>query len=198
MARINVFDSTASVDSAGNAVNFNCAAALTEATATRTYPVRIYSPDEDTTVVGWEFVSSFPAANAVLALRWWQEFYCDKASLASPPGSARDWLGLDPSVPWMRETFAVFGGGAFVDIAPPIRRTAMQRRVGSNFESLYVPLTVYGLWVKLALYVDIASCTAITSPNDCRVQVYAHVGAHDERQYLIENGSVPYAYNAFK
>jgi hypothetical protein len=66
-------------------------------------------------------------------------------------------------------------------------------------DSLYVPLSVHGAWVRVALWVDTANSTDVAGigAGQIRLQVYATVGGHDEIKYLEQNGQLPYAYNAF-
>jgi len=210
MARILVFDSLPDItDSAARPCNWTWGTALSEVTAMKTMRVRIFNAAEDISVVGWEFLmSGFATRSVVAALRWWQEFYCDKAEVAYAqatgiPGNAhsypRDWPDVNPLFPWMRETLALSGGLGVVNMYPAVRQTNMQDRTGAPpyADSLYFPLSVHALWVRLGIYVSIADSTGLPDPLQVRLKVFAHVGGHDERQYLEEHGDHPYAYNAF-
>lgn len=220
MARILVFDSRAGNDSRGNpcltvqrggqvlqTFTDGFDVALSEDLAVATYPVRIHSPVADITIVDWEFYCAyFPTDATVMALRFYQEFFNDASNPTLPPGYGtlpagevylnRTWPGMDRAAPWARELVAVSGGGGVITMTAGERRLALQKR-GNDYDVVRAPLSVYGLWVRLALWVDIASSTSLDSPSQAWLKIYANVGGHDERDYLAQHGNTPYAYNAF-
>lgn len=224
MSKILVFDSQIGIydtagqlpqvpDSAGTLklMNEGWDLAVSEGLAIRTYPVRIHSAAGEITIVDWEFyVDVFPVDATVIALRFFQEFYNDDSGVPAPAGKPpalvnpedpaawknRDWPGVNATAPWSRELVAVSGGGGVITMTPAERRLALQKR-GNDRDSVRAPLSVYGRWVRLGMWVDIASSTSFDSPGLARLKIFAHVGGHSERKYLHENGNKIYAYTAF-
>jgi len=198
MARIKIFDSTATLNSRGDAITQaeDWPTALDALRAAHSMPVRCFSGDGPVQEIGYEFIADIMPDGATLALRWYQEFFNDKPSLNAPP-TVRDWPGVNPRVPWGRETLIVPGGAGVAVHHPVTRNMAMTYNRG-DFECLYVPLSIHTLWVRLAVYVSLADCTAITATQDTHIQIFAHAGGHDEKLYLQEQGALPYAYNAFE
>lgn len=205
MAKLMVFDSRATVDTAGNDVTsmrVGWEDAISEETAVRTYPVRTHSPFADIDTVGWEIfaLDLDPGAEVVniCALRFWMEFYPDQSHPDKVIGQEpqRDWPGVSGAAAWPREVLALSGGTTSVQHYRVIRELNV-RYIDNCFQSWWLPLSVHAPWVRLAMYMDVASSTGYTEPSQVHLKVYANVGGHSEREYLYQNGDKPYAYNAF-
>lgn len=216
MARILVFNSDPliTVDSANNPIPNNKRQVSTVLTApSYTFPIRLFSPaGPPVKYVGWEFLLDPPGSSAdVLALNWWQEFWCDRQQVYPGP-SNRDWQDVNVNTPWMRETVeAGLGTGGMSSYGLTRKSYLLGTRNGSVGDSLYVPTDVHALWVRLGFYIDTADQTAAAGGtisvggiwgftadgaiSAARFRVFAHVGGHAEVDYLYQHGRYPYVYN---
>jgi len=127
----------------------------------------------------------------------------------------RLWNGIPLSAPWMRETALVDSGSndAYgnrnLDIYGVTRRMTLQSRNAveppvedKNADCLYVPLSIHTAWVRLALWA-VADDDTVTDGMDWtnrganpHLRIYAHIGGHDEKSHLEDEGGLPYAYDA--
>jgi len=207
MSRLLIFDSlnkhAGKSDDTLISGQFNVSVAETAALAVRSNPVRCFNVSEEQRIVGIEFIlTDIPESSMIYALRWWPEFYSDTPSLALPP-TERDWLDLDPRAPWGRPVTVSDGGTGNVDVNPIQYRMNMQDRLtitGYPSDCIYMPLSVHGLWSRIAVWIDYASSTGISGVVvlGTRLRIFAHLGGHSEDAYLEENGDKIYNYNAYK
>lgn len=159
-----------------------------------------------------------------IVVRWWMEFYNDRLITTPEEGGgqvvsprARNWKDIDPLTPWMRETCLIDSGASgeygtrLLSMFAVQRAVRMRSRIGDidgdpdTSDSLYFPLPVHAAWVRLGLYGDLELTPDtggwIPTPKGCleaglvHLKVFAHVGGHDEIQYLEKYGHLPYAYN---
>jgi hypothetical protein len=202
-----MFDSWGSVDSAGQALTgglgkpfsgqfMSLAATVPE----RTLAVRCFTPHGDVRYCGWEFYADGLSGGLQLSVAFWQEFYADKMVSVQP--SQRNWPGIAPEGPWMRELDAVSGGAGLITHTPVVRSVLLQARSGqATNDSVYFPFTVNTYWARLGLYINAASSSAAFSSastwSTTRLRVYAILGGHSEIGYLEENAMSPYVYNAY-
>jgi hypothetical protein len=96
----------------------------------------------------------------------------------------------------------VDAAGEFVDHVGITRRTELRPvAFGINPQSqvsLHAPLSVHAAWVRLAFWIDFdPEVSTIFDPDKLELFLTAHVGGHTEEQYLQQQGSIPYAYNAY-
>lgn len=228
MARIMVFDSDPNnaygrLDTAGNTVPYSGQLlSLSADQPTRTMAIRALSKGQDIAYVGWEFLVSATnlPLNWQIALRWWMEFYNDRLVTTAGAGGSqvvvptqRNWIDVDPTNPWMRETCMVDSGGAGARGTRLLNMYGTERlvyfRARTNAvagdpgaaDSLYFPLAVHAAWARVGFYADTtlttgASLTALQA-SSVHLRVFAHIGGHSEIQYLEQNGNLPYAYNAY-
>lgn len=94
---------------------------------------------------------------------------------------------------------------------PIVRRATLPannptNEVAENASAFTTPLTVHGLWVRLAFWVSGDQpngafaqynefATGFTQATD-QLMIYAHVGGYSEEGYLDEHEEEPYAHNA--
>lgn len=215
MAKHMVFYSFATTDSRGSniatAMQAAWAGATTEATAAKTYPVRIHNPFGDIDVVSWEFyLDDLLEAGNTVAIKWWMEFYPDHMSkpslsprLVGDPGeedaynpAERIWPGqADPTAEWAREVLALSGGTTAVNHYRVIRSLTFESPAGGTRACRWVPLSVHAPWVRLGVFLDTATCSqGYDTPDVIPLKIYATVGGIAEQKYIWEHGDVPYAY----
>jgi hypothetical protein len=221
MARILLFDNMATVDSRDNRPldsNFRLMQQAAGAVVSRSYPVRCYGLDEDIRYIGWEMMVDAPDTNgAEMTLTWWQEYFNDGPSVVRVPDQ-RTWPGVDLNAGWAREVAS--GLDAAIDAAGvrlqtvhvPRETTFSFGRLGEFCEytdesflgdTLYFPLAVHSMWTRLAFYVSATSNwpglggEAWVDEAAMRFRIWANIGGHTEIDYLRENPTVPYAYNAY-
>lgn len=190
MARILVFDHSATVGSAGTAVDMTIAASLTAVTAKRSTPVRLTAARENIRDVGWEFLLTGTAAANVY---WHQEYYGDDKGWVANRDypDSRVFPGANPNWPWMREQSAELAGSGVVNHYHVQRRIAMDPTVSgaNNADSRFFPMVVAAPWVRLAIWTPDASWDA-----NNRLRVWAHVAGYADEEYL-EALTTPFQYN---
>jgi hypothetical protein len=187
MARICVFDSVATADSAG-AVNNQ----PVQAAAVRSKPVRLFTSQGELRYIGWEFIREGGAATD-LVLSWFQEFFMDSENPSAVAGvrqnapNLRQGLGLDPNLEWAREVTEDVGAAGAITHNTITRALTMPAtaHAGGIGSARYVPVAVHGLWVRLAV-------AATTIPAAVALKVFAHVASYSEEDYLDSVADRPY------
>lgn len=204
MARVLVFDSWANAASDGSPINASLWAGTFHTNPTyavRSQPLRIFHHDEDINLVSWEFLATnFQDVTAIVPVYFFQEFYGDEPSLDAPP-NRRDWMDVPIDAPWGHETVANYDSTlTTVNMEVLDRRLLMRCRPPFLADSIWMPLAVHALWVRLAIWLCASDPERFhfTAAGQFRLRVFAHVGGHSETAYLREHGTEPYAYNAFK
>lgn len=186
MARICIYNSAKSVDTAGAAIGMGLVAS--EAGARRSKPVRMFTPQGESRYLSYEFIYSANFVSA-LDLRWFQEFFNDRPSLNAPP-NLRAAVGVNENLMWAREIDEVVGNAGAITHNAITRTLSLPADTGGIGTARYATVAIHTNWVRLALWVNGAI------PAGAKLEVYAIVGGHLEEKYLEDNGDTPYAYNA--
>jgi hypothetical protein len=182
VARIPIFDSEATVDSAGNAINQS----LVLATARRSMPVRLFgAADGMIQQVSFEFILNGAAGN--LTLQWYLEYFGDTPTVNSFP-SNRVFPGADPAWPWSREQSAESSGSGGINHYN-VTRTIQSFNAAGAADSRWFPMNVHALWCRLA----VTPTAGILTPAQ-RLRIFAHCGGYGSEEAL-EALTVPYGYN---
>lgn len=176
MARVCVFDSSATLDSTG-AVN----AQPVQANAVRSKPVRLFTGRGEIRYVGWEFIREGGAA-ADLVLAWFMEFFNDEETPSGQP-TQRTGLGLNPNLEWAREVTEDVGAAGAITHNTITR--ALTLPYVATGTARYAPTAVHALHVRLAI-----AATAI--PAAVVLKVFAIVGTYGESKKLEDTGDRPY------
>jgi len=176
MARLLIFDSAATVDSAGAAVDMAVTAAYKPTKAVRCFG----APDGDTRNVGFEFDLSGGTAGLYDVL-WYMEFYNDDPSLVTQPNVR---TGIVVAPPWAREQTAEGGTSGAINHYN-VERTIQDM---SPTDVRWFPMVVQTLWTRL----EVKSANIAAAVSAPRLRIFAHVGGYDS-QAVLEAGTVPYA-----
>jgi len=185
MARICIYNSTKTLDTAGGAIDHSLTAVA--ASARRTKPVRLFTPDGEIRYCAFEFIYSGNIA-AALDLRFFLEYFNDAPSLGAPP-NLRVGVGINPNVPWAREVNEVIGGAGVITHTEILRSLSIAADAAGAGSARWLPFVVHSMWLRLAVYVNAAV------PAGATLGIYANVGGHLEETYLETYGDTPYAYN---
>lgn len=196
MAHFLIFDSSATVDSRGEALNMS----LVPGAAVRTsMAVRLFgSPDGDTRHVGFEFNMLGPAGvNIDVPIRWRMQFFNDR--LADPSAAASNaaqqtryqsapsaWrdapiIGYQ-NLAWASECVEIVGGAGAVTHFPATRLVTLNPSTGGDesgclngLDSIYFPMTVHAMWVRLAVW-QVTADVALPAAN--RLLIFAVAGGY--------------------
>lgn len=173
MAHLLIYDSAATVDADGNAINGAFAApgaGVLAATPIFTKPVRLYgAPDGDISQVGFEF---WVTSDASFTLNWYMEFYNDRPVDYPLPTNHVAPLEV-PTAAWAREQTEEVAGAGVVNHYNVAR--AINAAGGATRDVRYFPMVVHGLFVRLALYSAAAPIAGYAA------RVYAVVGGVDQQ-----------------
>jgi hypothetical protein len=179
MARLIVFDSGATVDSAGAAVDMALASSAKRSKAVRGFG----APDGDSRHISWEFLlSGTPGSYDIY---WYQEFFNDEPSLDAQP-TVRTFPGADPTYSWAREQVQQLVGSGVIEHYNG-ERHILAMSPGTTADVRWFPMLVHAYWTRLAIWTPTA--LGVTPP---RLRVFAHVGGYDA-QAVLEAATTPYA-----
>ena len=203
MARILIYDTDATVDDAGQALEH-----AMDGNFKPTVPMRLHGgPSGDQRNISYEFVVSSDAGLSI-TLEWYQEFFNDHPWVNLPtqlpvnfvqqatPGinpkpAGRVFPGAASEYPWAREQVAIAGAAGAIDHYD-ITRTVTNAGGAANPDAdcRYFQMLVHALWCRI----QIRPTSAAPYP---RVRIYAHCGgldniaAYTERQLLPFSWQVP-------
>lgn len=179
MARILIFDSAATVDSVGNAVDMTF---LGRGSAfMRTKAVRGFgAPDGDGRNIAFEF-ALFGGTSGAYDVTWFMEFYNDKPSLDAQPATR------DSGLPWAHEQSAEAAASGVVNHYD-VYRTIQDMDTSGAGDVRTFPMVMQSLWTRLGLRSTAVSLAAVPP----RLQIFALVGGYDS-QAVLQAGAAPYA-----
>ena len=182
MARILIYDSSATAGSAGVAVVMG----LAQNTWRRSQPVRAFCLG-DIRNVAYEFILNGGVDASSWAFEWYQEFFADKPWLAESPRfpSDRAFPGAATTDPWSREQVEIVGATGAIDHYDATRTITL-----ASPSAKWLPMVIQTLWVRLA----IRTTTATAGVSLPKLQIVAHIGGHAEEQAL-ETLTTPYQNN---
>ena len=188
MAKICLFNSRQSADTAGKP--FSGTLNQDSAVPSFSKPLRLFGGEGETRYCTMELLFTGNAAQTVV-LNFWFEFWGDNipASLHTPP-VLRDLVDLDPAVGWAREVTEEVGASGAVTHNFIVRTITLTVPAGGVGVAAWLPVLIHAPWMRVRMY--------STSPlgSGAAVRLLAHVGGHDEDEYLDTIDDIPYAYNA--
>lgn len=201
MARVFIYDSDATVDDQGQAVEFAMDGGFKPSS-----PMRLHGgPRGDQRNVSYEFVVS-GTAGLSMDLEWYQEFFNDhpwinlpqslpqyftpQASAGiNPKPQARRFPGAGSEYPWAREQVAIAGDdGAIAHFNITRTVTAAGGSPEPSADCRYFPMLVHALWCRI----QIRPTSAEPWP---RLRIFAHGGGLDDIASYTERANLPFSWS---
>lgn len=200
MARILIYDSDATVDDAGQAVEMTM-----DGNFKPSSPMRLHGgPKGDQRNVSYEFVISSELGLSI-DLEWYQAFFNDHPMVNLPlslplnfrqqatPGinpkpGGRIFPGSSGEYPWAREQIAIAGAAGAIDHYDITRAIASAGGVAEpSADCRYYPMLVHALWCQ----VQVRPTSAAPWP---RVRIFAHGGGLDNIASYTERQLLPFSW----
>lgn len=214
MAHFLIFDSSATVDNRGEALDQSLAPLGSVGAAVRTSKaVRLFGPpDGDIRHVGFEFNMLGPVDVSLdVQIRWRLQFFNDRigapsAAASNAPGQYRYQSAPDAwrdapiigyrNLAWASECVEIVGGAGAIAHYPATRLVTLNPGTGGDesgcpngLDSVYFPMNVHAMWVRLAVW-QAATDTAL--PTTDRLLIFAVVGGYTLPK-LMEQSTTPWA-----
>jgi len=203
MARILIFDSTATQNDADEPVEMG----LARNVYATSMPVRMHGgPSGDQRHVSYEFIVSSDEGFST-NIEWYQEFFNDHPWVNMPsalPASFRAttiiparptyrvFPGSSNSMPWAREQVAIAGAAGVIDHYD-ITRVITTAGVAKwpDADCRYYPMLVHALWVRIKIRVTDAGSGDL--PDYPRIRVFAHAGGLGNIASYTERSTRPFS-----